>query len=116
VLTAEQRAKVASEPAEPSAATNDVMVWQAVVALPPLTRVVRLAAPLDSAEVRLSVMPIYADIYLDGIKIGSGRRFVKLAIGAHTLLYHARDAPMSAFRSSWKKDRRCVPRQTLTCN
>ena len=44
---------------------------------------------LDSTELRISVTPNYADIYIDGLKIGTGRRFMKLPVGQHVLLFHA---------------------------
>lgn len=119
LLTADQRAKLItiSEAQELAGVPNEVSVWQPIVAAPPLTRVLRVAPQLDSAEVRISVMPIYADIYLDGVKIGSGRRFVKLAIGVHTLLYHAAGCTDVTVPITVEKGPPVVvPRQTLTCS
>jgi Spy/CpxP family protein refolding chaperone len=118
VLTADQRAKLAAlgEP-QGSGVSREVAVWQSIVAQPPLTRALHFAPPLDSTEVRISVMPIYADIYLDGIKIGSGRRFVKLAIGQHVLLYHAAGCTDVTLPILIEKGPPIVvPRQTLTCS
>ncbi|HJQ22077.1 MAG TPA: serine/threonine-protein kinase [Gemmatimonadaceae bacterium] len=46
-------------------------------------------APRDSSEVRLGVTPPYADILIDGTKIGSGRAVRKLTVGPHTVRYTA---------------------------
>jgi Spy/CpxP family protein refolding chaperone len=119
VLTADQRAALATigDPPELTGISSEVAVWQSIVAQPPLTRAVHVAPPTDSAEVRISVMPIYADIYLDGLKVGSGRRFVKLAIGQHVLLYHAAGCTDVTLQLTVEKGPPIVvPRQTLTCS
>jgi Spy/CpxP family protein refolding chaperone len=119
VLTADQRAKLVtiSDSLGLGGVMSEVAVWQSIVTPPPLTRVVHFAPPLDSVEVRIAVMPIYADIYLDGLKIGSGRRFVRLAIGAHTLLYHAAGCTDITVPITVEKGPPLVvPRQTLTCS
>ena len=118
LLTADQRAKLATigEPQGISGVSNEVAVWQSIVAQPPLTRTLHYAPVLDSTEVRISVMPIYADIYVDDVKIGSGRRFAKLAIGQHMLLYHATGCTDVTLAISVNKGPPIVvPRQTLTC-
>jgi hypothetical protein len=118
-LTADQRAKLATmgEPPGISGGPNEVAVWQSIVAPPPLTRTLRFAAPLDSTEVRISVMPIFADIYVDDVKIGSGRHFVKLAIGQHLVLYHAAGCTdITIAISVLKGPPIVIPRQTLTCS
>jgi Spy/CpxP family protein refolding chaperone len=90
VLTADQRSRLgAMSFIETDRSTSDVVAWQAVVAPPPLTRVMRQAESPDSVEVRISVAPTYADIYLDGTKVGSGRKFLHLSLGSHTILLHA---------------------------
>jgi serine/threonine protein kinase len=45
--------------------------------------------PVDSSDVRLSVVPLYADISVDGTRIGSGRAVRKLPVGPHTVRYTA---------------------------
>jgi hypothetical protein len=52
-------------------------------------RQVAVRGPVDSAEVRISVMPPHADIAVDGLRIGSGRIARKLPVGQHTLHYSA---------------------------
>lgn len=119
VLTADQRATLATvgESRGLAGLPNEVAVWQPIVAPPPLTRAVHVAPVLDSAEVRISVMPIYADIYVDDLKIGSGRHFVTLPIGQHMLLYHAAGCTDVTLPISVVKGPPIVvPKQTLTCS
>ncbi len=119
VLTADQRLTIGTvaESREVAGMPNEVTVWQSIVAPPPLTRTVHVAPVLDSAEVRISVMPIYADIYVDDIKIGSGRHFVRLPIGQHMLLYHAAGCTDVSVPISVVKGPPIVaPRQTLACS
>jgi hypothetical protein len=53
------------------------------------TTVTARTLPVDSAEVRISVMPPHADIQVDGVRIGSGRVARKLPVGQHLLRYSA---------------------------
>lgn len=117
VLTSEQRTRLPTlADAQGAGASSEVAVWQSIVAQPPLTRPLHLTPPRDSTEVRISVLPIYADIYLDGTKIGSGRRFLKLAVGAHALLYHAAGCTDVTLPILVEKGPPLVvPRQTLSC-
>lgn len=118
VLTADQRTKAgAIDGLQSLRTTNDVTVWQSVVAPPPVTRMVNRGIVPDSTEVRISVTPTYADIYLDGVKIGSGRRFVSLPVGGHTLLYHAEGCTDIVLPISVAKGPpMVVPPQKLTCS
>ena len=117
VLTGDQRAKLTTSGDALAGHANEVAVWQSIVALPPLTRPVHLAPQLDSTEVRISVTPIFADIYVDDVKIGSGRHFVKLALGQHVLLYHAAGCTDITIPISVVKGPPIViPRKTLTCS
>jgi serine/threonine protein kinase len=45
--------------------------------------------PVDSSDVRLAVLPLYADISVDGVRIGSGRVRKMLPVGGHTVKYSA---------------------------
>jgi serine/threonine protein kinase len=47
------------------------------------------AVVTDSGEVRISVDPNYADILVDGTKVGTGRKFITLPIGPHTVTFSA---------------------------
>ena len=119
VLTASQLETLATIawPVDRAGPPNEVAVWQPIVAPPPLTRAVHVASVFDSAEVRISVMPIYADIYIDDVKIGSGRHFVRLPVGQHVLLYHAAGCTDVTLPISVVKGPPIVvPRQTLTCS
>jgi hypothetical protein len=44
---------------------------------------------VDSAEVRISVMPPHAEISIDGTRIGSGRVVRRVPVGQHVLRYSA---------------------------
>lgn len=116
VLTADQRAKLVSVSPEPSTMSNDVAVWQSIVAPPPLSRIVRRADTADSVEVRMAVLPNYADIYLNGMKIGTGRKFVMLPVGRHELLYHAPGCTDIKLQITVEKGPPLlIPVQTLAC-
>src|SRR5207248_3562809 len=100
---------------ESSAMPNDVAVWQAIVAPPPLSRIVRQDQP-DSVEVRMSVLPNYADIYLNGTKVGTGRKFLMLPVGRHELLFHAPGCTDIKVQISVEKGPPLlIPVQTLAC-
>jgi hypothetical protein len=60
--------------------------WDALV-VP--TETTRKSSGTDSTELRITVMPTWADIYIDGNKVGSGRKFLTLPVGMHTILFHA---------------------------
>ena len=47
------------------------------------------AVVTDSGEVRISVEPNYADILVDGTKVGTGRKFITLPVGQHTITFSA---------------------------
>ncbi|TMG80850.1 MAG: hypothetical protein E6H78_17845 [Betaproteobacteria bacterium] len=73
-------------------------------------------APTDSAEVRLSVMPSHADIFVDGTRIGSGRAVRRLPVGPHTVRYNAPDCETEDRSIMVSKDEtQIVPLLTLQC-
>ena len=88
VLTADQRARFAGLDV-PKELGATVSAWQHIVEPPVLLRRPLTAEVLDSGEVRLAVLPNYADIYVDGLKVGIGRKFQKVPVGEHTLMFHA---------------------------
>jgi hypothetical protein len=62
-------------------------LWQALTT--PLNLSAPIALHVDSGEVRISVTPNYADIYLNGEKRATGRKFVVLPVGKYELKLHA---------------------------
>jgi len=77
----------------------------------------RAAVVLDSGEVRVSVVPNYADILIDGNKVGKGRRFIFLPVGKHEITVSAPQCrPPAPFVVQLNKgDLILVPIQTMNC-
>lgn len=88
-------------------------LWQAIVE--PLPIVVPAGQPADSGEVRISVTPNYADIYLDGVKHGAGRKFFVLPVGKYELKFHAVGCSEIALPIEIVKGPPIVITQSLTC-
>src|SRR6185503_12744934 len=73
-------------------------------------------APRDSSEVRLAVIPLYADILIDGRKIGSGRVRTTLPVGPHTVRYTALNCDAEDRSITVVKgEPLIVPNLTMTC-
>ncbi|HET9426320.1 MAG TPA: protein kinase [Gemmatimonadaceae bacterium] len=47
------------------------------------------AAVADSGELRLTVTPNHVDIWVDGVKVGTGRKFYRTRIGDHQVRFSA---------------------------
>ena len=72
--------------------------------------------PVDSSDVRLSVIPLYADILIDGSRIGSGRTAKRLPVGPHTVTYSAPGCQSEDRSITVSKGQTLtVPSLTLTC-
>jgi len=73
-------------------------------------------APRDSSEVRLAVVPLYADIMIDGRKIGSGRVRTSLPVGPHQVRYTALNCDAEDRSITVVKgEPLIVPNLTMTC-
>src|ERR1051325_4357501 len=88
VLTQEQRTRWTELPVSTDGRPMSIQssAWDALV-VP--TETTRKSSGTDSTELRITVMPTWADIYIDGNKVGSGRKFLTLPVGMHTILFHA---------------------------
>ena len=75
------------------------------------------AAPsfADSGEVRLTVTPSYADIFVNGEKRGSGRKFLPLPVGAHAVEFAAVGCEPKSVRVEVLKDKPTIVIESLTC-
>ena len=74
------------------------------------------AVVLDSGEVRVSVDPNYADILVDGTKVGTGRKFITLPIGTHIITFSAPQCNAPAYPLQLTKGQvLLVPTQKMTC-
>jgi hypothetical protein len=72
--------------------------------------------PVDSNEVRFSVSPTYADVYVDGTKVGSGRVRTRLPVGPHQVRYFAQGCTAEEIPISVQKgEPQIIPSRTLTC-
>jgi hypothetical protein len=73
-------------------------------------------APRDSSEVRLAVIPLYADILIDGRKVGSGRVRTSLPVGPHMVRYTALNCDAEDRSITVVKgEPLIVPNYTMTC-
>jgi serine/threonine protein kinase len=73
-------------------------------------------APRDSSEVRLAVIPLYADILIDGRKVGSGRVRASVPVGPHTVRYTAANCDAEDRSITVVKgEALIVPNLTMTC-
>jgi hypothetical protein len=88
-------------------------IWQALIA--PLNLAVPTPAAADSGEARISVTPNYADIFVNGEKRGTGRRFLTLPVGEHNLLLSAVGCEPKALRVTVAKSTPAIISQVLTC-
>lgn len=88
-------------------------LWEAIVA--PSRIALATEAPADSGEVRISVTPVHADIYVDDVRVGSGRRIAVLPVGAHQVKLHAVGCAVAEFTVAVVKGVPTILTQTLTC-
>lgn len=108
VLTAAQAETYRSLAAPPAAS-----VWEAITAPSRIGLVAE--APADSGEVRISVTPVFADIYVDDVKVGTGRRFAMLPVGSHQIKLHAVGCAVAEFTVAVVKGVPAILTHTLTC-
>jgi hypothetical protein len=73
------------------------------------------AVSADSGEVRITVQPTYADIWIDGDKRGTGRKIVMLPAGAHEVRMSAVGCTIAIDSVDVKKGPPAVLNRTLTC-
>jgi Spy/CpxP family protein refolding chaperone len=110
VLTPKQLADI------PDGGTSSrrAMVWRDLVS--PVSVAPPVIAVADSAEVRISVTPSYADIYLNGEKRGTGRKVLLLPIGIYELKFFAVGCTEVLQRIEIRKGPPLVLNQPLTCS
>ena len=117
VLSADQRAALTRLNVSPAySPAIDVPEWDGIVAIPSGTRLMRVPEPPDSNEVRISVTPLYATIYVDNVKMGTGRKFLMLPLGSHELVVNA--VGCQEVRLTFEVARGApivLPRQVLSC-
>jgi Spy/CpxP family protein refolding chaperone len=92
VLTADQREKLQGilDRIDTEPKVSQAALWSALVSPSPLTRRIDLDSVVrDSGQVRLKVIPSYAEIYIDGAIIGTNFKQVSLPIGLHTATFKA---------------------------
>lgn len=87
--------------------------WQGLVAPAPLAAAGDAAA--DSGEVRVSVTPNHADIYLNDEKMGTGRRFITLPVGKYDLRLFAIGCTEVVIPVEVQKGRPVIVSQSLQC-
>ncbi|HEU4995548.1 MAG TPA: hypothetical protein VFT29_12050, partial [Gemmatimonadaceae bacterium] len=93
-----------------------------VAAAPPPAQVQQprqavVRAPVDSGEIRLSVMPTHAEISVDGNRIGSGRARARLPVGQHLIRYSAPNCdPEDRTLTVLKGEPQLVSLITLQCH
>jgi serine/threonine protein kinase len=76
----------------------------------------RIRPPADSNEVRFSVNPIYAEVYVDGGRVGAGRVRTKLPVGSHQIRYAAPNCTAEEISLTVTKGEvLTVPLRQLTC-
>jgi Spy/CpxP family protein refolding chaperone len=116
VLTQDQRTKLAELPVWTDARRLSIesSAWEALVV--PAAAARKNLDVTDSTEVRITVMPTWADIYIDGKRIGSGKKFLFVAIGTHAVLFHATGCKdVTTTIEVLKGPPIVLPTQTLDC-
>ena len=73
------------------------------------------AAVADSGELRLTVTPNHAQIFVDEIQVGSGRKFFKTKIGTHVVRFSALECNPKTEPLLVKKNEPTVYNAVLTC-
>ena len=116
VLLQEQRDKLATLPRQSEALVvlKESAIWDALVAPPPATRLSPVV--VDSAEVRITVTPTWADIYIDSTKVGTGKKFLWLPVGGHSVLVHAVGCKDALVNITVEKGPAMIVTQTLNCS
>ena len=113
ILTAKQSEELPASISAVAPRGSSPILWRPLVG--PLGLSVPSASTVDSGEVRISVTPNYADIYVDGEKRGTGRRFVILPVGSHEVQLSAVNCDRMTLRVDVIKQPPMVLTQTLTC-
>jgi serine/threonine protein kinase len=75
----------------------------------------RPAAVADSGELRLTVSPNYVDIWVDGTKVGSGRKFLQASVGGHDVRFYAPNCTEKRMRLNVEKDKPTIQIETMDC-
>jgi hypothetical protein len=76
----------------------------------------RIRPPADSNEVRFSVSPIYAEVYVDGVRVGAGRARAKLPVGSHQVRYTGQGCTAEEISLTVTKGEvQTLPLRQLTC-
>lgn len=92
---------------------RDRVPWQGLVAPVPLIALADQAA--DSGEVRVSVTPNHADIYVGDEKMGTGRRFIRLPVGKYDLRLFAIGCTEVVIPVEVQKGRPVIVSRELQC-
>jgi serine/threonine protein kinase len=75
-----------------------------------------VVATRDSAQVRFYVLPLYAEVWVDGARLGAGRFQKKVAAGPHTVSYRAARCQTLEVPIVVRKDETLTTEQVqLTC-
>lgn len=69
----------------------------------------------DSGQVRMSIEPNYADILVDGTKVGTGRKVVDLPIGQHTITFSAPGCTLVPYSLQLNKGDKAIVNQKMDC-
>jgi hypothetical protein len=95
---------------------NMTTMQAAIAAQNQQTRQFTPLAPRDSGDVRLVVMPPQAEIFIDDVRIGSGRTAKRIPVGPHTVRYSSPgcDAETRSITIN-KGELTIVPPLTLNC-
>lgn len=88
-------------------------LWHSLVT--PVHLTLPAEQPVDSGEVRVSVTPNYADIYIDGVRRATGRKFFMLPVGKYELRLHAAGCQELAMPIEVAKGPPQLITRTLTC-
>jgi hypothetical protein len=73
------------------------------------------AAVADSGELRLTVTPNIADIWVDGVKVGTGRKFYTVRVGTHDVRFTSTACTTATVRLQVNKMEPTIHSQTLEC-
>jgi serine/threonine protein kinase len=73
------------------------------------------SAVADSGELRLTVTPNHAQIFVDEVQVGSGRKFFKTKIGTHVVRFSALECNAKTEPLLVKKNEPTVYNAVLTC-
>jgi hypothetical protein len=113
ILTVKQAEVLPSSIAAAAPRGTRPMLWRPLVG--PLSLSVPAESVADSGEVRISVTPNYADIFVNGEKRGTGRRFLVLPVGSHDVELSAVNCDRMSLKIAVIKQQPTVVTQSLTC-